>query len=76
MRMLLAIGFRAADLERGALRIAGSRVSAGVNAVSALAAVGAGDLGARVKLAIRLGNENYPLFATTRKLDALRGDPR
>jgi eukaryotic-like serine/threonine-protein kinase len=29
-----------------------------------------------VKMAIQLGNENYPLYATTRKLDSLRGDPR
>jgi serine/threonine-protein kinase len=26
--------------------------------------------------AVRLGNENYPLFADSRKLDSLRGDPR
>jgi eukaryotic-like serine/threonine-protein kinase len=29
-----------------------------------------------VRTAIRLGNENYPLFAQSRKLDSLRGDPR
>ena len=29
-----------------------------------------------VRQAVRLGNENYPLFASLRKLDALRGDPR
>jgi serine/threonine-protein kinase len=29
-----------------------------------------------VQKAVRLGNENYPLFAQSRKLDALRGDPR
>ena len=29
-----------------------------------------------VRVAIHLGNENYPLYATTRKLDPLRGDPR
>jgi tetratricopeptide (TPR) repeat protein len=26
--------------------------------------------------AVKLGNENYPLFADSRKLDSLRGDPR
>jgi serine/threonine-protein kinase len=29
-----------------------------------------------VRHAVRLGNENFPLFADSRKLDALRGDPR
>jgi serine/threonine-protein kinase len=29
-----------------------------------------------VATAIRLGNENYPLYANTRKLDSLRGDTR
>ena len=29
-----------------------------------------------VPRAVRLGNENYPLFADSRKLDSLRGDPR
>ena len=29
-----------------------------------------------VRLAIWLGNENYPLFAQSRKLDSLRSDPR
>jgi tetratricopeptide (TPR) repeat protein len=29
-----------------------------------------------VQRAVRLGNENYPLFADSRKLDGLRGDPR
>ena len=29
-----------------------------------------------VRCAVRLGNENYPLFADSRKLDGLRGDPR
>jgi serine/threonine-protein kinase len=29
-----------------------------------------------VRLAVRIGNENYPLIGNTRKLDALRGDPR
>jgi hypothetical protein len=29
-----------------------------------------------VRVAIHLGNENYPLYATTRKLDPLRDDPR
>ena len=29
-----------------------------------------------VRRAVRLGNENYPLFADSRKLDSLRGDPR
>jgi serine/threonine-protein kinase len=29
-----------------------------------------------VRTAIRLGNENYPLFAHSSKLDGLRGDPR
>ncbi|HEV8309031.1 MAG TPA: protein kinase [Methylomirabilota bacterium] len=29
-----------------------------------------------VRRAIRLGNENYPLFADSRKLDRLRADPR
>jgi eukaryotic-like serine/threonine-protein kinase len=29
-----------------------------------------------VRRAVRLGNENYPLFADSRKLDGLRGDPR
>ncbi|HSB62150.1 MAG TPA: tetratricopeptide repeat protein, partial [Vicinamibacteria bacterium] len=29
-----------------------------------------------VRLAIWLGNENYPLFAQSRKLDSLRDDPR
>ena len=29
-----------------------------------------------VRRAIKLGNENYPLFADSRKLDALRSDPR
>jgi len=29
-----------------------------------------------VQLAIKRGNENYPLFAQSRKLDSLRGDPR
>jgi hypothetical protein len=29
-----------------------------------------------ISQAIRLGNENYPLFAVSRKLDSLRGDPR
>jgi serine/threonine-protein kinase len=29
-----------------------------------------------VRMAIQLGNENYPHFATTKKLDSLRGDPR
>ena len=29
-----------------------------------------------VQTAIRLGNENYPLFAQSRKLEALRGNPR
>jgi hypothetical protein len=24
---------------------------------------------------VRLGNENYPMFATTAKLDGLRGEP-
>jgi hypothetical protein len=28
------------------------------------------------RLAVRIGNENYPLFARTPKLDALRTDPR
>jgi hypothetical protein len=26
--------------------------------------------------AVKLGNDNYPLFADSRKLDPLRGDPR
>ena len=29
-----------------------------------------------IQQAIRLGNENYPLFTVSRKLDSLRGDPR
>ena len=29
-----------------------------------------------VQHAVRLGNENYPLFADSRKLDALRADGR
>jgi eukaryotic-like serine/threonine-protein kinase len=29
-----------------------------------------------VRRAIKLGNENYPLFQNSRKLDGLRGDPR
>jgi TolB-like protein/Flp pilus assembly protein TadD len=29
-----------------------------------------------LQLAVRIGNENYPLIARTPKLDALRGDPR
>jgi serine/threonine-protein kinase len=29
-----------------------------------------------VRRAVSLGNENYPLFADSRKLDSLRGDPR
>jgi serine/threonine-protein kinase len=29
-----------------------------------------------VQMAIRLGNENYPLYASSKKLDNLRGDPR
>ena len=29
-----------------------------------------------VQTALRLGNENYPLFVQSRKLDGLRGDPR
>ena len=29
-----------------------------------------------VRQAVRLGNENYPLFASLRKLDALRNDER
>ncbi len=29
-----------------------------------------------LRRAVRLGNENYPLFAGSRKLDGLRGDPR
>jgi len=29
-----------------------------------------------VRRAVRLGNENYPLFADSRKLDPLRADPR
>jgi TolB-like protein/Tfp pilus assembly protein PilF len=29
-----------------------------------------------VRLAVRMGNENYPLLAQTPKLDALRADPR
>ena len=29
-----------------------------------------------VRMAIQLGNENYPHYATTKKLDSLRGDPR
>ncbi len=29
-----------------------------------------------VRLAVRIGNENYPLFAHTPKLDPLRADPR
>jgi TolB-like protein/tRNA A-37 threonylcarbamoyl transferase component Bud32/Flp pilus assembly protein TadD len=29
-----------------------------------------------VRRAVALGNENYPLFASLRKLDGLRGDPR
>jgi TolB-like protein/Tfp pilus assembly protein PilF len=29
-----------------------------------------------VRLAVRIGNENYPLFAHTPKLDPLRSDPR
>jgi serine/threonine-protein kinase len=29
-----------------------------------------------VRHAVKLGNENYPLFADSRKLDPLRGDPR
>jgi eukaryotic-like serine/threonine-protein kinase len=29
-----------------------------------------------VRRAVRIGNENYPLLASTSKLDALRGDPR
>jgi len=29
-----------------------------------------------LQLAVRLGNENYPLFAHSRKLEGLRGDPR
>ena len=29
-----------------------------------------------VRHAVKLGNENYPLFADSRKLDSLRGDPR
>ena len=28
------------------------------------------------QIAIRLGNENYPHYAASRKLDSLRGDPR
>jgi hypothetical protein len=28
------------------------------------------------RTAIRLGNENYPLFAESRKLETLRRDPR
>jgi len=27
-------------------------------------------------VAIKLGNENYPHYANTKKLDSLRGDPR
>jgi hypothetical protein len=29
-----------------------------------------------VETAVRLGNENYPHYAASRKLDSLRGDPR
>jgi serine/threonine-protein kinase len=29
-----------------------------------------------VRHAVKLGNENYPLFADSPKLDPLRGDPR
>lgn len=29
-----------------------------------------------VRMAIQLGNENYPHYVTTKKLDGLRGDPR
>jgi eukaryotic-like serine/threonine-protein kinase len=29
-----------------------------------------------LRLAVRMGNENYPLIARTPKLDALRSDPR
>jgi tetratricopeptide (TPR) repeat protein len=29
-----------------------------------------------VRLAVRIGNENYPLLSRTAKLDSLRGDPR
>jgi hypothetical protein len=29
-----------------------------------------------VRLAVRIGNENYPLLARTPKLDTLRHDPR
>jgi len=29
-----------------------------------------------LRLAVRLGNENYPLFADSQKLDSLRRDPR
>jgi serine/threonine-protein kinase len=29
-----------------------------------------------VRLAVRLGNENYPLFARSPKLDPIRADPR
>ena len=29
-----------------------------------------------LRTAVRIGNENYPLLATSRKLDALRSDPR
>ena len=29
-----------------------------------------------VQTALRLGNENYPLFVQSRKLEALRADPR
>jgi tetratricopeptide (TPR) repeat protein len=29
-----------------------------------------------LRLAVRIGNENYPLIARTAKLDSLRGDPR
>jgi len=29
-----------------------------------------------LRLAVRIGNENYPLLARSPKLDGLRGDPR
>ena len=29
-----------------------------------------------MRRAIRLGNENYPLFAQSHKLDGIRSDPR
>jgi serine/threonine-protein kinase len=29
-----------------------------------------------IRLAVRIGNENYPLVARSPKLDALRADPR